>query len=322
MREDLQLVHFQLTRSCNLRCWFCGQWGKQGFFRDDSGVSLELADWLRIAEELSALPKLPSIILWGGEPLMYPHIDALAQNLYAMGFSLGMVTNGTLLHRHLDTCRTCFRQIFVSVDGPEDIHDGIRGKGVFQKVKENLALLQGGNAKISLNTVLTDGVMDRLEETLDAFAALQPEEVLLQEMIALDPEEIQSYKTWLAETFSQQACEIASWEGQTRLDPDRWEKIKGVTEKREDSFSVVYKPHGEACGKQCTSPMHHAHVTWKGNVTFCTDYYDFSAGNIREQPLLDIFENPISCRFREEIQKGNCAACGHCSWRSSKEFYL
>ena len=38
--NELQLVHFQITRSCNLRCWFCGQWGKQGFLRDDGGKAL------------------------------------------------------------------------------------------------------------------------------------------------------------------------------------------------------------------------------------------------------------------------------------------
>lgn len=322
MTENLELVHFQITRSCNLRCWFCGQWGKQGFFRDDSGKALELEDWLRIAGELKTLPQPPSIILWGGEPLMYPEFDTLARTLYDMGFSLGMVTNGTLLDRQLDACRECFKQIYVSVDGPEDVHDAIRGKGVFRKVKENLALLRDGKARIAINTVLTPKAMERLDETLDAFSGLRPHEVLLQEMIALSKEEVTAYQSWLEREFSQQAHEIASWEGENYLDSHHRESIETVVARRKDHFRVTYKPHGDACGKQCTSAMHHAHVTWKGNVTFCTDFYDFSAGNVHDAPLLEIFENETSRHFREEIEKGNCAACGHCSWRSSEAFRL
>ena len=322
MRNGLELVHFQITRNCNLRCWFCGQWGKQGFFAADSGKALNMDGWLRIAGELAQLPQKPSIILWGGEPLVCPFFDELAQKLHGMGFSLGMVTNGTLLDRHLDTCRRCFRQIYVSVDGEQETHDAIRGQGVFQKVKENLALLRGGNARISINTVLTPALMERLPQTLDAFAALQPDEVILQELIALTAEEIRDYKTWLEREFSQQAREIDGWEGECHPDAQRGAKIAQVLAGRQDAFRVVYKPHGQACGRNCTSALHHAHVTWKGNVTFCTDFYDFSAGNIHDAPLLDIFENETSRHFRREIEKGSCATCGHCSWRNSSGFRL
>lgn len=322
MREKLELVHFQITRNCNLRCWFCGQWGKQGFFRDDGGKALGLEDWLRIAGELKALENPPSIILWGGEPLMCPYFEELAQALYEMGFELGMVTNGTLLDRHMDTYRKCFKQIYISIDGEADVHDAIRGKGVFQRVKENLSLLRGGNARLSINTVLTPKLMERLPQTLDAFGELGPDEVLLQEMIALTPEEIASYSSWLEREFHQQAHEIASWEGDCFPDPHRWEKIRAVLATRQDAFTVGYKPHGDACGRQCTSALHHAHVTWKGNVTFCTDFYDFSAGNVHDSPLPDIFENETSRHFREEIEKGHCATCGHCSWRNSETFRL
>jgi MoaA/NifB/PqqE/SkfB family radical SAM enzyme len=155
MASQLELVHFQITRNCNLRCWFCGQWGKKGFFKDGSGRAMEFEDWMRLARELAALEPKPDIILWGGEPLVYPEFDRLARTLHAMGFRLGLVTNGTLIHRHADVLRQCFRQIFVSVDGPEPIHDSIRGSGVFRKVEENLRLLRGSPAKISINTVLT-----------------------------------------------------------------------------------------------------------------------------------------------------------------------
>ena len=322
MKAELELVHFQITRNCNLRCWFCGQWGRHGFFRDGSGRAMETADWLRLARELEKQAHKPDIILWGGEPLMCPDFDSLARQLHAMGFRLGMVTNGTLLDRHTEVCRECFARIYVSLDGPEEIHDSIRGKGVFRKVAENLALLRGGKAKISVNTVLTPKLMEDLDGALDAFALLQPHEVLLQEMITLDAREIQIYKNWLEREFSQQGREIDAWLANAAPDPNREAAIARAVAARQDPFPVTYKPHGDACGKRCASPLHHAHVTWKGSVSFCTDFYDFSAGNAQETPFWEIWENELSHRFRQEIAAGHNPACDHCSWRGSETFRL
>ena len=322
MKTELELVHFQITRNCNLRCWFCGQWGKQGFFKDGSGKAMEYDDWLRLAEALATLPRKPDIMLWGGEPLTCPDFDRLARTLYDMGFTLGMVTNGTLLHRHLETARECFAQIFVSLDGPEALHDSIRGQGVFRKVAENLRLLRGGKAKISINTVLTPTLLEDLNGALDVFAALRPDDVLLQEMIGLSKEEVEAYSRWLREIFGQEASEIYGWEGQTRSDLHYGERIGAVLEKRHDPFPVFYLPHGAACGKHCTSPLHHAHVTWKGSLCFCTDFYDFSAGNVQETPFFEIWENELSRGYRQEIAAGHNPACDHCSWRTSTSFRL
>lgn len=322
MENELELVHFQITRNCNLRCWFCGQWGKRGFFKDGSGKTMEYDDWLRLAQELSALPRKPDIILWGGEPLVCPDFDRLARTLHDMGFRLGMVTNGTLLDRHLETVRACFAQIYVSLDGPEAIHDSIRGKGVFRKVAENLRLIRDGKAKISINTVLTPALMEDLRGALEAFAALKPDEVLLQEMIGLRGSEMEAYSRWLEESFGQKASEIYSWESCPSQDPRRREKIDAVVAERKDPFRVAYLPHGAACGKQCDSALRHAHVTWKGSVCFCTDFYDFSAGNVLEMPLLEILKGEMAERYRWEIAAGNNPACDHCSWRGSESFRL
>ena len=321
-RQDLELVHFQLTRNCNLRCWFCGQWGKKGFFREGSGVPMEYEDWLALGSELATLPQKPDIILWGGEPLMYPRFDELAGQLHAMGFRLGIVTNGTLINRHVEVLRAFFARIYVSLDGPEALHDSIRGQGVFRKVAENLLLLRGGNAKIAINTVLTPALLENLDGALDAFAPLGPDEVLLQEMIGLSAGEVECYRRWLQENFAQEAKEIASWEGGGQWNPKAEEIIAETVKKRRDLFQVAYLPHGAACGKHCGAPRHHAHVTWKGSVCFCTDFYDFSAGNVREKPLLDILEGENAEVFRRETENGGCPTCDHCSWRGSESFRL
>jgi len=51
-QKVLKLVHFQLTRNCNLRCWFCGQWGKKGFFSNASGEAMAFDDWKKVVSDL------------------------------------------------------------------------------------------------------------------------------------------------------------------------------------------------------------------------------------------------------------------------------
>ena len=57
MKTQIELVHLQITKNCNLRCWFCGQWGKKGFFADDKGELLSLNKWLDIINELAKYGK-------------------------------------------------------------------------------------------------------------------------------------------------------------------------------------------------------------------------------------------------------------------------
>ena len=77
MRHPVKAVHFQLTGRCNLACSFCGQnKGMLGTGREELPVGF----WLRCAEETE--PDAP-VTFWGGEPLLYPGFEELAERLAA-----------------------------------------------------------------------------------------------------------------------------------------------------------------------------------------------------------------------------------------------
>lgn len=326
--KRLELVHLQLTRNCNLRCWFCGQWGRKGFFADGAGTAMTLAEWRDVIDSLrhhrEKSGEAPMVILWGGEPLLTPDFAAVVEYLRDHGFELGMVTNGVLLDRYAELCRESFRTIYVSLDGMREIHDSIRGTGVFDKVAANLRQLRGGRAKLIITSVISPENVYLLPELPSAFAPFAPEVVLLQEMIALSAEEIGGYRTWLKAKFGMEAREIFSW--QKELPPDfaeRREHALAAVAKKAYGFPVIHLPHGAAAAEKfCLSSFRHLHVTWNGEVMYCTDFYDFSAGNVRGNDLIDIFNNELSDRFRAEIVEGNCLTCNHCAWKNNHSFYL
>ena len=327
-KKELRLVHFQLTRNCNLRCWFCGQWGRKGFFSNASGEPMSFEDWKRVIDSLidyrSKTGVNPSVMLWGGEPLTYPDFDKIAACLTENEFELGIVTNGVLIDKHIDVLKESFKKIYVSIDGSEHVHDSIRGIGVFDKVCQNLKLLEGTAAKLVIMTVISEAVIDELESLPDKLSKLNPHQLFLQEMIYMTKEEIDSYAGWFEKCFGRKPSDIYSWQ----MEPDseflsRKEAAINRVMSKKYPFEVRYMPHGDMAEcSHCNSAFRHAHVAWNGNVLYCTDFYDFSAGNVKKGNLIDIFNNELSEKFRKEVLSGNCVTCSHCSWRNNKDFEL
>ena len=327
----IEQVHLQITRNCNLRCYFCGQWGKKGFFSDASGEEMQLADWKKVIEELVIYREKtglsPYIMVWGGEPLVSPYFDNIVSLLHKENFSIGMVTNGLLLNRHKEIINKAVSRIYLSLDGPSRLHDKIRGKDVFEKVLANLEQIDG--PKITVMSVVTEQLIPLLPEFLDILEESQIGELLLQDMIGLKAEEITDYKEKMQEIFGIRAEYIDSWEHKGKLQfHEELDCILERIDRDKYHFNIVSKRHYEkrSVGNRnvnmeyCLSPFRHIHVTWNGNVTFCTDFYDFKAGSVKEQGIEEIFTNADSEKFRKMVAEGKCATCNHCSWRENREY--
>ena len=326
--KKIELVHFQLTRKCNLRCSFCGQWGEKGFFSNACGSEMALKDWVNVTNSLIKYRDEsgvnPSLMLWGGEPLLFPEFRTISEYLSDNGFALGMVTNGVFLHKYAELIKTRFKKVYISLDGPPNLHDAIRGPGVFEKVSENIKLIQGGKPQIILMTVLTKELLRRIDELPKAFEPLNPDAVLLQDLIYINSQEVGDYCDWLKRSFSMVAEDIFSWESEP---PKNYtallERAFGKLKNTGTTLPYLHVSHGEKAKRTfCLSPFRHIHIAWNGNVLYCTDHYDFSAGNVKNNDLMDIFNNDLSEKFRKEILNGNCATCRHCSWKNNEEFYL
>jgi len=302
IEKSIKLIHFQITKRCNLRCSFCGQWGEKGFFSKAKGDEMSFSDWLKVISCLKEQEIRPTIMLWGGEPLLCEYFDELVYELKKSKFKLEIVTNGTFIDRKAEILSENFEKIYISVDGLETLHDSIRGKGVFEKVSGNIRLLP--KEKITIMTVATP--------TLDIFEFadyFREYKILLQTMIFMTRDEIKQYKDWFKESFGYDATEIDSWEG------------KGfIPEYTRLPLNVELRRHCEGDAHHCMSPFSHIHIAWNGEVMYCTDFYDFSAGNVKNENLIDLWNNEKSEKFRSEIMSGNCITCNHCSWRLEKGY--
>jgi MoaA/NifB/PqqE/SkfB family radical SAM enzyme len=70
----------------------------------------------QLAEEMAVAGVRAVILIGGGEPLMHKAIGRVTEILHSAGIRIGLVTNGTLIDRHLDDLATRLSWTRVSVD--------------------------------------------------------------------------------------------------------------------------------------------------------------------------------------------------------------
>lgn len=168
-----------LTRRCNQRCAACRIWEKPS-----AGEELRPDE---IALMCRSLPGLTWLDVTGGEIFLRPDVDAvfdaLARGLPSLAV-LHFPTNGSLPERALEIA-TSFRNarpeveliVTVSIDGPRDVHDAVRGvPGAFDRAIRTLRLLRAlpGVRAVAGTTVGVHN-LDALDDTLPAIRAAIPD---------------------------------------------------------------------------------------------------------------------------------------------------
>ncbi len=125
--------HLVLTRRCNLNCVYC-QGGQE------IGPDTEIDYSLDVLENFLAKDNEAQLMLYGGEPtLRIPLIIELLDRFPETRFMLQ--TNGLLLNKIPRKYAKRFHSILVSIDGPEEVTDGYRSNGTYERVLSNVRWL-------------------------------------------------------------------------------------------------------------------------------------------------------------------------------------
>lgn len=130
-------ISIDVTYRCNLNCKHC-YFKKQGYEHE---ISKE--EWLKKIEEIKESNDIVHCTWVGGEPLLRKEIIEEGRKFFDFNW---IVTNGTFPIPDWKDC-----SFFVSLDGTKEFNDIIRGKGAYDRVKENII---NSNGKIFLATVL------------------------------------------------------------------------------------------------------------------------------------------------------------------------
>lgn len=138
--KRLKCIHMELTHKCNLECKHC--FLKASPYKK---TNLFLEDWKNVIDKIAYLNP-EQFVFTGGEPLLFDYFEELV--LYAQkklpNTSFTLSTNGTLINKYdINLFKNYFDAIYISLDGYDrESSDKIRGKGVFDKVINNIKLLK------------------------------------------------------------------------------------------------------------------------------------------------------------------------------------
>ena len=156
----LPLVTLYVTERCNSRCVTCDYW-RHG--RDD----MDLAAVTRLLPSLARL-STQMVLLSGGEPLLNPDWEAIAQALRSNGLKVWLLTSGLALAKHARRTATLFDAITVSLDGTDaGTYAAIRGLDAFHKVCEGIRAAAAHGAPPGIRVTLQRGNFRQLPAFVD-----------------------------------------------------------------------------------------------------------------------------------------------------------
>jgi MoaA/NifB/PqqE/SkfB family radical SAM enzyme len=331
-----QSISFTITNHCNLRCQMCGQWSEEGYIRcniESLKHEMFLDDWKHVVDEL-AIHGIPSLLLRGGEIFMFPGIIELLEYIHTKGMFISIDTNGTMLKQYAaDLLRIGNMHLTISVDGPEPVHDAVRGvPGTFQHIKEGVTSLNEmeryGTNKISRSICFTIsqynyrslGVMPDVARSLGLGS------------IAIVPYYYfpQSIGQRYAAELRNLGCSAFSWVGFHHEDSGvDFMEFQRQYHQYLASLGTIqnypYMPLDEeqyrdwfADSQTQVGPLHCWNIEKlidiqpDGSANFCVDFLDYSFGNIKESTIELLWNSNRAKKFRHYRREQSLAVCHRC----------
>jgi hopanoid biosynthesis associated radical SAM protein HpnH len=154
------------THRCNLACAGCD---RIRLHHQEHTEDLSLRECVEAAVE----SKAPVVTITGGEPLLYPELKPLLQELISLKRYIYLCTNGLLAESFIEEFRPHpSLTLNFHLDGLEDTHDGITNKaGTFKKALENIKKARRKGFRVSTNTSVYKN--SEIEELKNLFTLLK-----------------------------------------------------------------------------------------------------------------------------------------------------
>lgn len=239
---SLRYLEWLVTYRCNLSCAHCylGQASSTDF----------PADLIEpLLEQFSRMQGL-RILVSGGEPTLYPHFGRLNEALPDYPLRAVLLSNGLTLNKTA-LSKLHFHEVQISLDGLENGHDTIRGKGTFRKAVDAMHAVVDAGLDLSVATMVhreNIGEFDRLKVLIEGLGA----------------------REWNIDF----PCTAGRWAGH----PDLAVSLDEAARAMSYGFGGSY--HGTSPGWTCG--RHLAAVVPSGDVCRCGLYPDKRYGHVRD----------------------------------------
>jgi MoaA/NifB/PqqE/SkfB family radical SAM enzyme len=159
-----EALDIEVTTRCNGSCLHC--FARSGISRSSSlpiGLVKEI-----IAEAYDAGYR--HLHITGGEPLLWEGLFETVGYGFGVGYkTIFMNTNGTLMTKEIGKRLADYGSfsMSVSLDGPEDLHDRIRGKGSYRRTMRGIENALNAGNHLAIFTTVTKRLLPKLPHFVD-----------------------------------------------------------------------------------------------------------------------------------------------------------
>lgn len=346
----IRQLGIRITDICNLRCHTCGQWGDQGFLRSCSLPELRTREvtpqrYMELLGDLKQRGHVPSVYLWGGEPMLYKGSVELIEEAARLDMAPSIATNGTGIAHHSE--RLVAAPMFliqVSVDGPDaETHNASRpgatatvdNFAAINKAIETVGELRKQRGQrlplIASLTTINNVNYDRLVEIYERFKD-KVDVCVFYLAWWIDEESAKQHTEDFERRFGFQPQKHFGWIGSWRP-PDYGvlsSQLKKLNEKAaalSDPAVIIMPPLTEAKDlktyytdhearfgfDKCVSIYGVVEINSNGDMSPCRDYHDFVVGNVKESTISELWNSEPYRTFRKSItQEGLMPVCTRC----------
>ena len=312
-----RMVFWELTTACNLKCVHC----RACPVDQRSPEDLTTAEAKNLLDQLAEYPGL-AVVLSGGEPLARPDTLEIAEYGTSKGLRMLLATNGTLVTEELARkfVEVGIRRVSVSIDASNAAsHDAFRQlPGAFEAAWRGVEHIKAAGLQFQINTTITKHnvheISDILKLAVDRGAValhlflLVPtgcgKEIADDEMIT--PDEYEKLLNW----FYDQSKNFEI--GLKATCAPHYFRIMHQRSRAEGNTAMPVTHGPDIPTKGCLAGSAVCFVSHKGEFYPC-GYLPVSAGNIRQMPFKEIWENAevFNVLRDEDNLQGKCGYCGY-----------
>ncbi len=313
-KNELRLVAWEMTRSCNLNCVHCRAAAERGPYPGE----LDTGKCLEILEQIAQVGQ-PIVILTGGEPLLRKDVFELAQHGTRLGLRMVMATNGTLVTPEIakKMKSSGIKRVSISIDGASaEEHDQFRKvPGAFDASLESIDWLKKEGVEFQINTTVTRHNVHQVPDILDLAVKLgavahhifllvptgRAKEMVNQEIDALEYEKL---LRWFYEMRNQVPLHLKA-----TCAPHYYRILRQEAHARGEK--VNFDTYGlDAVTRGCLGGTSFCFISHDGIVQPC-GYLELNSGDLKKSSFGEVWQDSqIFKRLRDfSAYEGKCGRC-------------
>ena len=295
--HTLPILVIMITDKCNLKCTMCGACD----YSPGDHNMLSLDDWKAVVDSAVRL-RTQILSITGGEAMLRKDLFDLIRYARTKGIRVHLNSNATILRdKQAELLRdTGVETVSISIESHEaDIHDLIRGKGMFQRTLEGVRRLRriAPDVRIGLNCVINKHNIAGLHGMVPFAARENLDQVKfapIHSNLQHKDKDISEYEDMIFQETDLEALDAELERIQQEL---KKTDLVSTSKQFFDGITNLYRP--PASNFYCYAGWAITVIDAQGNVAACFD--KDAVMNVRQTPLHEIWHSATFQKHRQQV---------------------